>query len=146
MKKFLAIAMIAALVLCTLTGCVAATTSNVDDVDRPALSVKVGETELTATPEETEPAESVTAEDGSEGTPLDTNIYNPVTAGDTIVISAKTGSAKSVCYRINSGDPVVVTAATAEIAVDAKLDKLETYIIASNGLASNWATYFFEVK
>ena len=65
MKKFLAIAMIAALVLCTLTGCVAANTASVDDIDRPALSVKVGETELTATPEETEPAESVTAEDGS---------------------------------------------------------------------------------
>ena len=145
MKKFLSLALIAALLLCTLTGCVAASTSNVDDVDRPALSAKVGETELTATPEATEPAESVTAEDGSEGTPIDTNIYNPVAAGDTIVISAATGSAKSVCYRINSGDPVVVTAATAEIVVDAKLDKLETYIIASNGIASKWATYFFEV-
>ena len=145
MKKFFALALIAALVLTTLTGCVAANSSKVDDIDRPALTVKVGETEMTATPE-TEAEEAPATDDETvDGVPLDTNLYNTVAAGDTVVISAKTGAAKSVCYRINSGDPVVVTAATAEIVVDAKLDKLETYIIASNGIASNWATYFFEV-
>ena len=145
MKKFFALALIAALVLTTLTGCVAANSSKVDDIDRPALTVKVGETELTATPE-TEAEEAPATDDETvDGVPLDTNLYNTVAAGDTVVISAKTGAAKSVCYRINSGDPVVVSAATAEIVVDAQLDKLETYIIASNGIASNWATYFFEV-
>ena len=145
MKKFFALALIAALVLTTLTGCVAANSSKVDDIDRPALTVKVGETELTATPE-TEAEEAPATDDETvDGVSLDTNLYNTVAAGDTVVISAKTGAAKSVCYRINSGDPVVVSAATAEIVVDAQLDKLETYIIASNGIASNWATYFFEV-
>ena len=145
MKKFFALALIAALVLTTLTGCVAANSSKVDDIDRPALTVKVGETELTATTE-TEAEEAPATDDETvDGVPLDTNLYNTVAAGDTVVISAKTGAAKSVCYRINSGDPVVVSAATAEIVVDAQLDKLETYIIASNGIASNWATYFFEV-
>ena len=145
MKKFLTLALLAVLVLCTLTGCVAANTSKVDDVDRPALTVKVGETEMTATPE-TEAAPAPTAADETtDGVPLDTNIYNAVAAGDTLVIAAKSGSAKSVCYRINSGDPVVVTAATAEIVIPADLDKLETYIIGSDGIASNWVTYFFEV-
>lgn len=145
MKKFFALALIAALVLTTLTGCVAANSSKVDDIDRPTLTVKVGETELTATPE-TEAEEAPATDDETvDGVPLDTNLYNTVAAGDTVVISAKTGAAKSVCYRINSGDPVVVSAATAEIVVDAQLDKLETYIIASNGIASNWATYFFDV-
>lgn len=145
MKKFFALALIAALVLTTLTGCVAANSSKVDDIDRPALTVKVGETELTATTE-TEAEEAPATDDETvDGVPLDTNLYNTVAAGDTVVISAKSGAAKSVCYRINSGDPVVVSAATAEIVVDAQLDKLETYIIASNGIASNWATYFFEV-
>ena len=145
MKKFFALALIAALVLTTLTGCVAANSSKVDDIDRPALTVKVGETELTATTE-TEAEEAPATDDETvDGVPLDTNLYNTVAAGDTVVISAKTGAAKSVCYRINSGDPVVVSAATAEIVVDAQLDKLETYIIASNGIASNWAPYFFDV-
>lgn len=146
MKKFFALILIAALVLTTLTGCVAANTSKVEDIDRPALSVKVGETELTATPEEEEPAAAPASDDETvDGVPLDTNVYNPVAAGDTIVISAKTGTAKSVCYRINSGDPVVVTGAKAEIVIASDLDKLETYVIASNGIASNWTTYFFEI-
>ena len=51
----------------------------------------------------------------------------------------------SLKEKIASGDPVVVSAATAEIVVDAQLDKLETYIIGSDGIASNWVTYFFEV-
>lgn len=145
MKKLLTLALLAALVLTALTGCAAANTSTVDDIDRPALTVKSGETEMTATPE-TDPAEAPVSDDETiDGVPLDTNIYNPVAAGDTLVISAKTGAAKSVCYRINSGDPVVVSAATAEIPVASDLDKLETYIIASNGIASNWVTYFFEV-
>lgn len=145
MKKFFALALIAALVLTTLTGCVAANSSKVDDIDRPALTVKVGETELTATPETEAEEAPATDDETTDGVPLDTNIYNPVTAGDTIVIAAKTGTAKSVCYRINSGDPVVVAAATAEIPVASDLDKLETYIIGTNGIASNWVTYFFEV-
>lgn len=146
MKKLIALVLMTVLTLCALTGCVAANTAKVDDIDRPALTVKVGETELTATPEAEEPAEApATDEEGVDGVPLDTNIYNDVAAGDTIVIAAKTGSAQSVCYRINSGDPVVVKAATAEIPAVADLDKLETYIIGANGIASNWMTYFFNV-
>ncbi len=145
MKKFIALMLMAALVICTLTGCVAANTSSVADIDRPAVSVKAGETELTATPEAEEPAAAVTAEDGSEGTPLDTNIYNAVEKDAVITIAAKTGTAKSVAYRINSGELTVVTGASAQFTAAADLDKLETYIIGADGIASNWVTYFFEV-
>ena len=138
MKKFTALMLMAALVLCTLTGCVASNSSTIGDIARPEVSVKVGETELTATVESTEVE---TAEDGSV---IDNNIYNAVEKDAVIAIAAKTGTAKSIAYRINNGDLTVVNGASAEITVAADLDKLETYIIGSDGIASNWVTYFFE--
>ena len=52
MKKFLSLLTILAVCALALTGCVAATTVNEDDVDRPAVIVTCGETELIPTPEQ----------------------------------------------------------------------------------------------
>ena len=148
MKKFLSLLTLLAVCALALTGCVAATTVNEDDVDRPAVIVTCGETELIPTPEQDPTAEATaTPAEGEEAEPVDPNIYNPVSAGDELTLTgAHTSGIVSVCYRVNGGDPVVTKQPSVALPVDADLEKLELYVTDGDGIVSQWATFYFTVE
>lgn len=145
MKKIISILMLMTLCALALTGCVAATTVDEDSIDRPTVVVTCGDAELTATPAST--IEATATPTDTEDEPVDNNIYNAVSADAELALSGKHSSGiASVCYRINGGDPVVVKSASAAVSASADLEKLEVYVMNGNGIASQWATYFFTVE
>lgn len=148
MKKYLSLLTLLAVCALALTGCVAATTVNEDDVDRPAVTVTCGETELIPTPEQDSAAEATaTPAEGEAAEPVDPNIYNAVSAGEELTLTgAHASGIVSVCYRVNGGDPIVVKQPSVTLPVDSDLDKLELYVTDGDGIVSQWATFYFTVE
>lgn len=148
MKKYLSLLTLLAVCALALTGCVAATTVNEDDVDRPAVTVTCGEAELIPTPEQDPAAEATaTPAEGEAAEPVDPNIYNAVSAGEELTLTgAHASGIVSVCYRVNGGDPIVVKQPSVTLPVDSDLDKLELYVTDGDGIVSQWATFYFTVE
>lgn len=148
MKKYLSLLTLLAVCALALTGCVSATTVNEDDVDRPAVTVTCGETELIPTPEQDSAAEATaTPAEGEAAEPVDPNIYNAVSAGEELTLTgAHASGIVSVCYRVNGGDPIVVKQPSVTLPVDSDLDKLELYVTDGDGIVSQWATFYFTVE
>ena len=107
-------------------------------MDRPAVIVTCGETELIPTPEQDPTAEATaTPAEGEETEPVDPNIYNPVSAGDELTLTgAHTSGIVSVCYRVNGGARPA----------DAAREKVELYVTDADGIVAQWATYFFTIE
>ena len=151
MKKLtvlLALTLSAALLL---TGCVSVASAPAEeDLDRPTVVVTCGEDVLVATPEAEEDAAATPAPGDAEGSPeptADLNVYNPVPAGAVLTLSGTHSTGiTSVCYRLDGGSPTTVQGESVELEVAPDVQKLELYVIAGSGLASQWATYYLTVE
>ena len=121
-----------------------------DRRDRPTVVVTCGEDVLVATPEAEEDAAATPAPEDAEASPeptADLNVYNPVPAGAVLTLSGTHSTGiTSVCYRLDGGSPTTVQGESVELEVAPDVQKLELYVIAGSGLASQWATYYLTVE
>ena len=134
-RKLIAL-LLTALLLFALTGCVANPSAAEDTADRPTVVVLDGETELKITEE----AETVNAETGET---TDTRVLNTVENSELTLGGKHSSGIKSICYRFDGGETTVVQGETVTVALPAGAELLELYVIGGNGIASQWAQYYF---